>query len=521
MKRREFLSLLALFGLPRTLRAGVLPGLAPSRPDDVLVSPGKSWRKLATFGDRISASGAIFGSDADYTAVFPLDEDRLLLWVNHEFPPEPDRLRRRLGRDYRGEELLGMMGASVLELGRSRDGGWELKPDSTLAWRLDGATPRTRVTGPAIEALGPEACGTLSNCGGGLTPWGTVLTCEENYRYHVEEVPGTPDGIIGARDSKAWEGAFNIPGLRGQEVGWVVEVDPYDPTWVPRRHTALGRFRHESAVAVAVAGRPLRLYMPEDRAGGGIWRYCSRRRWKPGLKRDAGSRLLEEGSLEVAKLLPGGKGRWIPVNVDQQADRMAQAGLAAKGEQWGIAAVHLERLTKISRLGEHYSGEAAVRVDAWVAGLLAGGTPLGRPEGAVHLGGSIFVALTTNTRLEAGDPFAPPIDVPEGCILQLSEGEGPEFTWQLHSSGGESFANPDNLAADPSGALLLCTDSDSLEPFGHNSLCRFANGAWERLIIAPPEAELCGPSYAADGALFVSVQHPAESWGDSAAICVW
>jgi secreted PhoX family phosphatase len=160
-------------------------------------------------------------------------------------------------------------------------------------------------------------------------------------------------------------------------------------------------------------------------------------------------------------------------------------------------------------------------VDAWVAGILAGGSPLGRPEGSVHLGDSIFVALTAHTGIEAGDPFAPPVDVAEGCILQLSEEEGPDFRWQLHSSAGESFANPDNLGVDPSGALLLCTDSEILEPYGHNSLCRFAGGAWERLVVAPPEAELCGPSYATDGALFLSVQHPAERWGESTAICVW
>ncbi|HND34204.1 MAG TPA: DUF839 domain-containing protein, partial [Myxococcota bacterium] len=434
-----------------------------------------------------------------YTAVFPLDADHLLLWVNHEFPPEPERLRRRRGRNYTGDDLLGMMGASVIELGRSRDGGWELRPDSTRAWRLDGRGPRTRVTGPATAILGAEASGTLSNCGGGLTPWGTVLTCEENHRYHAEEGLGHPDGSIGALPSKVWDGALNIPGLRSEEVGWVVEVDPYDPTWVPRRHTALGRFRHESAVAVAVPGKPLRLYMAEDRVGGSIWRYRSRRRWFPRMRREAGSRLLEEGSLEVAKLLPGGRGRWIPVHREQPVEAVGQAGLAAKGEKWGIAAAYLERLTKIKSLGEHYTGEGALRVDAWVAGILAGGSPLGRPEGSVQIGSSIFVALTAHTGLEAGDPFAPPVDVAEGCILQLSEGEGPDFTWQLHSSAGESFANPDNLGVDPNGTLLLCTDSDILEPYGHNSLCRFTDGAWERQVIAPPEAELCGPSFATDG----------------------
>lgn len=521
MKRREFLSLLSLVALPRTLRAGPLPGLAPSRPEDLLVAPGKSWRKLAAFGDRISADGAVFGSHADYTAVFPLDQDRLLLWVNHEFPPDPDRLRRRLGRDFNSDDLLALMGASLIELGRSPEGGWELRPDSTVARRLSGKTPRTRVTGPGLELLGPEATGTLSNCGGGLTPWGTVLTCEENHRYHVHEGLGTADGRIGAVPSTAMGGVFNIPSLRGEEVGWVVEVDPYDPTWQPRRHTALGRFRHESAATVARPGRPLLVYMAEDRVGGGIWRYRSRRKWQPGLKRDAGSRLLEEGNLEVAQLLPGGKGRWIPVHLEAAVSPTSAKGLREVGEKWGIAAALLEKLPSLSTLGDHYRSEGAVRVDVGVAGTLVGGSPLGRPEGCLHLGESIYVALTGRTSIEVGNPFAPPVDVTEGCILQLSEGEGPDFTWQVHSSAGLSFANPDNLGVDPTGALLLCTDSDILEPYGHNSLCRYSDGSWERLVIAPPEAELCGPSYAADGALFLGVQHPAERWGECAAICVW
>lgn len=518
-------------------------GLPPGRPADVTVGPGRQWRRVAAVGDRISAAGDRLGFDADYTCCMPVGEDRLLLWVNHEFPPGPlgdARLDRVVGgwtgKGATPEDLLAGMGGSVLELARDPAGGWRLDPDSRRAWRISGLGPETEVTGAGAAILGASVRGSISNCGGGVTPWGTVLTCEENHRYHVHEGLGSRAGRIGARPSAVASGGFSIPGLVSEHYGWVVEIDPRDPGWQPRRHTALARLRHESAAVRAVHGEPLRVYMPEDRVCGGIWRFSSDRPWRRGMRRDRASRLLESGLLEIARLLPDGTARWLPIHPGAAIDAVAAALVLRLGEKWGVDADFLSEIPRARTLADLYGSPAALLVDSFLAGILAGGTPLGRPEGAVWDGQRLSVALTTSTGLAPDDPAAPPaalsagnIDNAAGSILQITDdvtgdipgGAAGRAAWTLHTRAGDVFVNPDNLGLDPAGRLLVATDAETPGEEGHNMLCVYQNDRWERLLIAPPEAEVCGPSYAPDGALFCAIQHPAESWGESAVICVW
>lgn len=520
MNRRQFLSTtLAGLLLPRVLRA--MPPLRPTTVD----AGGRAWSVLAAMGDRINAAGATFGADADFTAVFPLDDDRLLLWVNHEFPPSvygsDTRFARVLGRPPTPADMRACMGASVLELART-ERGFERVVDSSRAWRLDGSTPLTRVTGPAAPILGAEVPGTLSNCGGGVTPWGTVLTCEENHRYHAHEGLGTRDGRIGAVSSTVAGGGFDIPGLHGEWYGWVVEADPYDSTWQPRRHTRLGRYRHESAVfAPPVSGAPLRLYMGDDRAGGSLWRFTSAKKWRAGMSRDRASALLEAGTLAVARLEADGTGRWIPVGLSTPLSAEARSHLGRLAAGWKINEAFAAQFVNAAVLGDLYVDEGALLVDAWLAGLLAGGTPLGRPEGCVCIGDALFAALTTATGLAADDPFRPPMDHADGCVIRLADSGADGLRWSTHTVAGEQFGNPDNLGVDPDGLLLLATDADEpRDGWSYNGLFRHNGQEWEQVLIAPPEAEVCGPSYAPDRTLFCSIQHPAEAWGESAVIGV-
>jgi hypothetical protein len=346
------------------------------------------------------------------------------------------------------------------------------------------------------------------------------LTCEENVRYHVSEGIGSRTGAIGV-GTPTTPTLVPTPGLRGEHYGWVVEVDPHDAKWAPRRHTALARFRHESVAIDAKHGRPLRAYMGDDRLGGGLWRYTSRSPWKRDMPRDAASDLLTDGTLEVLRLESAGRGRWIPVSRATPIDPVARGHLTRLGAHLSLPSTWVASLAAATTLGDLYDSDGAVLIDAWAAGLAAGGTPLGRPEGCVLLDGAVHVALTAGLGLEATDPARPAIDHVDGCVIALRD-QASGVAIETVVVAGESFGNPDNLGI-VDGVLLITSDAETpKEGWAHNSLLRVgAGGTVERLVVGPPEAELCGPSFAPDGAMFLAVQHPHPDWGESALLCIW
>lgn len=488
-------------------------GLPAGQPTTVQVAEGLRWYPILTVGDRpFSDPEAFVGADHDFTAVWPLPNGNALLWVNHESPPgelaEP-RYWSHLGRAPTADDIRACMGASVLEIALNARGDWAVVHGSPKNWRLSGFGPVTKVTGPAIEVLGPEVVGTMWNCGGGVTPWGTVLTCEENFRYQVPEGLGSRDGRIGSEGPVAGD---RIPGLRGEHYGWVVEVDPADSSWVPRRHTALGRFRHESAAVVAVEGEPIRVYMADDRDGGGVWRYTSQERYTAGMGRDAGSALLEVGSLEIARFAGAG-GTWVKVGLQASCagDALAGFGKTNLPDAFVVAAREASTLSAV------YESSAALLVDAWAAGVLAGGTGLGHPEGVVAEGNRVVVAVTKAGT--ARPPFGLAHNPPLGCVVEILD-QGHTFSWRVVADSGSEWGNPDNLAI-AAGGLLLCTDSGARETarLGNNALYWLAEKQALRLIQAPPGAEVAGPSFAPDGqTLFMSLQHPDPDWGRSTVV---
>lgn len=488
-------------------------GLAAGHPSTVAVAVGLRWYPIVSVGDRPFADpGAFVGTDHDFTAVWPLPNGNLLLWVNHEsHPGDLDDLAAwsHLTRPPTPDDMRACMGASVLEIALNAKGEWAVVYASARNWRLSGFGPATRVTGPAVAVLGPEVVGTMWNCGGGTTPWGTVLTCEENFRYQIPEGLGTRDGRIGAEGPVAGD---RIPGLRGEHYGWVVEVDPMDSTWVPRRHTALGRMRHESAAVVAVAGQPLRVYMADDRNGGGIWRFTSRDAYAAGMGRDAGTALLESGTLAIAGF-DERRGRWITVNLQSACDGAATNRFA--GEE--VSKSFVEAARSAPTLASMYESEAALLIDAWVAGLLAGGTGLGNPEGVVAEGARVVVAVTRSCDPSSTNPLA---HNPErGCVLEIMD-QGETFSWRAVADSSDQWGNPDNLAL-VEGGLLLCTDSGRRETarMGNNGLYYIAKDQALRLLQAPPGAEVAGPSFSPDGqTLFMSIQHPDPAWGRSTVV---
>jgi secreted PhoX family phosphatase len=153
-----------------------------------------------------------FGFNNDYTAFMPLPfgsgrSDHGLLIVNHEYPlPQlmfPDLTAARAAETISREQVdicIASCGLSIVEI-RKRDGEWQIDPASRYNRRITADTP-VRIAGPVAgheklrtraDPSGTHALGTHDNCNGGLTPWGTILTCEEGsadfFAGHVAHHP--------------------------------------------------------------------------------------------------------------------------------------------------------------------------------------------------------------------------------------------------------------------------------------------------------------------------------------------
>merc|ERR1712185_778481 len=175
------------------------------------------------------------------------------------------------------------------------------------------------------DGLGDRIVGTFANCGGGITPWGTVLSAEENFQSQVPE-PVYADGSAAAPSQRPLVyrkgklgGLGNVYGLAGNKYGWMVEVDPTSAGRAAVKHTALGRFRHEAVAVRAEVGQPLLVYSGCDRRGGHLYRFVSSKTVTD-VKDKANSRLLEEGELQVARFQADGTGDWLPLRPDTAVD---------------------------------------------------------------------------------------------------------------------------------------------------------------------------------------------------------
>ncbi len=534
MNRRECIS-----GLIGLVAAGLSPRLArstslfdgrdmdPMRPKKVQVAPGLDFRKVATMGDVMSADGAVFGSGADYVAAIPLDSPgRMLLWVNHSAPPARlDEVARWSFLDHMPtmDDVLDYMGASVIEVESQSNGAWKLVPNSNIAWRITGRMPDLTTTGPAASLIGKTRPGSIRNGAGAVTPWGTVISGEKDIGHHVPESPGTRDGKIGISGEVEDD---RKPGATGEYHGWMMEADPRDSKWQPRLHTSLGRFRHGAAEVVAQHNRPLRVYMTDERPLGGLWRFESRDDWKKDMGRDEGSKLLTEGTLSVARFLDGQGGRWLPVELDTELRRRSRNAALWRARSFDIPVAFRETAAEAKRLSEVYKTEGALRVDAWLGGLLVGGSPLGRPQGLAQVGEALYLSLADNTGTQ-GTRMAPPIgvDVPSGAVVRIIDG-GRRFDWSVPLRAGDQIGFPGPLARDSEEALLIATAAEPSEtaagPWGNNALYRLKPTGAVRYAVAPGPASFGQPAVSPDGkTVFCSLRTPHPLWGAPTLLCIY
>lgn len=401
--------------------------------------------------------------------------------------------------DPRNRRIAGLSG---LALNSSRPGyptSWGSLPhqQGNDAY-LVGTGPALSVLAGSSDGLGEKIIGTFANCSGGATPWGTALSCEENFQGDSLFFVGVTETVKpdGTQTGYTAGTVGELFGLVGEKYGWVVEVDPYSGNSRTRKHTALGRFRHENCAIRAEAGNPVIVYMGDDRRGGHWWKYVSRGTVvDPRDKKN--SYLLEDGTLYVAKFNTDGTGQWIPLTLSTPTDpndptviSSVQFAEQVAADRDGLVRLPLRLTTpavpggggvtavapadggfanvnrtnqavnglldfyKNKTVGDFYPTLGAALCDAFAVGNLIGGTPSARPEDcevdpvtkAVYMSkpdGAPGSDGYPDSRIFVVAKYKAPIDTTQqfGDILKLVEdsanGAGATFTWGRLAQGGE------------------------------------------------------------------------------------
>jgi secreted PhoX family phosphatase len=532
-------------------------GVPVSRADAVTVPDGYVAEVLYAWGDPVS-EGAPFKADSTNSAeeqalqagmhhdgihFFPLpagsdSSTRGLLAVNHEYTD--DGLLHPGGMEpWTADKVAKSQaahGVSVVEVARQGD-RWAVVRPSSYGRRVTARTAM-RLAGPAAghpwlrtaaDPAGTTVLGTINNCAMGATPWGTYLTCEENFNgYFVNRSGATPAaqkryGITDKGAGYRWhehDGRFDAAAHPNEpnRFGWVVEIDPYDPGRPPVKHTALGRMKHEGAAVTLAADRRVVVYMGDDERNEYIYKFVSEGTYDP-ASRDASLRLLERGTLYVARFEADGSGQWRALT--HGADGLdAAAGFA---------------------------GQAEVLIHARAAADRRGATKMDRPEWiAVHPATKeVYCTLTNNSA--RGAQGGPAVDAANprannvfGHIIRWREQGGDPaataFAWDIFvlcgnpanpaearrgNIQGDIFGSPDGLWIDGRGVLWIQTDVSTsalhkgdYADMGNNQMLAAdpATRDIRRFLTGPGGCEVTGVVTTPDGrTMFVNIQHPGET----------
>ena len=543
--RRNFIvngiAITAFAAVPGCAAQGTRPAIgftpiAPSSEDLLRVPPEYEARVLYRWGDPVGAAAGMpeFRADGSNSAAeqalqagmhhdgmhyFPLQGSAHgLLAMNHEYLDEgllfPDGMKTWSAEKV--AKAQNSVGVSVIEV-RLEGSEWKVVRPSKYARRITARTP-CGIAGPAAghasmrtaaDPSGRMVLGTYNGCAHGWTPWGTYLTCEEN--WHNQFVAGGPV----SQDQQRYRITAKGRGYRWDEhderfnaakhpneanrFGWIVEIDPYDPDSVPVKRTALGRFKHEGAACSVGSDGRLAFYMGDDEAFEYIYKFVTARPWDP-KNREANRNLLDEGTLYAARFDADGTGTWLPlVGPDP-------GGVLIRTRQSADAA----GATKMDR------GE-------WIV-----------PHPVTR---EVFAALTNSNERKNTEPGSPRAPNPFGHIVRWREEGGDvaatRFRWEVfvlagpegrNTIKGDAFACPDGLWIDSTGILWVQTDV-SPTALGRGEFAALGNNqmlaadpelrVFRRFLTGPRGCEITGFHTTPDNrTAFVNIQHPGETPGD-------
>ena len=529
----------------------------------VHVPEGYSWQPLVKWGDplfpdapafdhatggSVESSDRVFGENTDGMWSYVID-GRQILAINHEYtnpqtnlphtaPTEdnPDGTLPQTAEDVL--KLQQLQGVTILEI-QQGDDGWQVVRDSSYNRRIHHNTPM-EITGPAAghdllktdaDPTGTRSLGTMNNCGSGPTPWGTYLTCEENFNGYFGatdkdfELPEDFARYGIGHDDWGYEyynhdARFDVSQnpAEPRRAGWVVEIDPSDPDSTPKKRTGLGRIKHENAeVVIAPDGRVV-VYTGDDERGEYLYRYVSHGYYTPGGDTED---LLNDGTLYVARFDDDGTGKWVPLTPNT-------TGMS----------------------------DAEIRIFARMAASAAGGTTMDRPEwistNPVSAEGYCCLTNNKNRGVKAnagGDPQ--PVGGPNpreenhfGQIVRWrphgDNHASNTFDWDLYVMAGNPtvhdgpyagtaninegnlFNSPDGMQIDSTGLIWIQTDGDDSNEgdfagMGNNQMLAGdpVSGEIRRFLTGPKGSEVTGLTWSSDKrTMFVGIQHPDAPFPD-------
>jgi len=603
----------SLFTDTRDLDTASLPD--PENSD--LFSPGAAGRQARQFG-----------YNCDWLDFFPLpgpfsnNPNRGLLAVNHEFttnelmyagwpsfgelfsddPAEREaalaKIRELVETYDTGAIDRAAHGLSIVEIRRGPVrgpfGGWSVEKASRFNRRITGET-LMEITGPAAgddllktsaDPTGTRVYGTLNNCAGGKTPWGSILTCEENFDQYfgnADNLTGekaaefhTRIPLPGGQSQRGWEFGdprFDVANEPNEafRFGWVVEIDPYNPDFTPKKRTAVGRYKHEGAASILARDGRVVIYSGDDARFEYVYKFVSDGQFNPN-DRQANFNLLDNGTLYAAKFNDDGTGEWLALDINDPV------------------------------LAAEFNSQAEVLINARRAADLLGATPMDRPEDIEpsQKTGKVYIALTNNTRrtgeaerqqqgrtvsavADAANPRAG-TDVggsgsdftgnPTGHIVEITEDGGDNgattFSWEIFvlcgnpldpTAGARFITNaadladlplnprdtyfagfadptkispigaPDNLIVDRRGNLWISTDGQRADlelpsPINDGVYAVPTEGPdrgfLRQLVSGPVGAEMASLTLNPnDTALFIDVQHPGEGGTLASPVSDW
>lgn len=550
--------------------------VAANSGSQITVPAGYSYQVMAPWGSPLFSNSPAWKGDGSETAAdqalqvgdnhdgmhfFPLDgksqSDEGLLVMNHEYINPEYFYKPEAGQVYPEVWTLDKVlkgqnghGISVLHV-RRVSGQWQVQVGSSFNRRLTGNSPM-QITGPAAghalmktttETSGSIAYGTLNNCGNGFTLWGTYLTCEENFNGYFGansgNAPTDPSmlryGLAAGGFGYRWHEHddrfdYELEPNEANRFGWIVEIDPFDPTSIPKKRTALGRIKHENAAMTLAADGRVVVYMGDDQANDYAYKFVSDGKYIAGNLVN-NRNLLDSGKLYVARFMAGavtgdmmGDGEWVLL------DKAANSTLAADAR---------------------FADQAEVLIKTRLAADAVGATKMDRPEWVtVHPStGEVYLTLTNNSGRTVTDDANPRAGNRFGQIVRWREAGNDAaalaFAWDLFVLAGNptaaaaqtglnlgsanvtvdnTFNSPDGLAFAPNGLLWIQTDGSNANTGRHagqgNNQMLVADPVSKeirRFLVGPDGCEVTGITFTPDmKTVFINIQHPGENSGPNA-----